>query len=138
MSEFKSLQIGQKASIKKRFTEEEVFNYANTSGDRNLIHLDKEYAKNSVFGQRIVHGLLVTSLFGGLLGSKLPGEGTIHLSQSIQFKKPIYIDEEVTAELEIIHIREDKQIVTLQAKVYKENNELAFQGESVVKVMEFS
>lgn len=136
MSAFKSLKIGQKASLKKRFTEEEVVNYANTSGDRNLIHLDKEYAKNSIFGQRIVHGLLVTSLFGGLLGSKLPGEGTIHMSQSIHFKKPVYIGEEITAELEITHIREDKQIVTLQASIYKEDHTLAFHGESVVKVME--
>ena len=128
------LKIGDRAIIKKAFTEDEVKFYANISNDSNPIHLDKEYAKSTIFKERIVHGVLVGSLFGGMLGSKLPGTGTIHLGQTMKFKKPIYINEEVKAIIEVIKIREDKRIVTFKTICYNSSNEIAIEGEAVVKV----
>lgn len=60
------------------------------------MHLDEEYAKKTIFGKCIVHGMLMASLFSGILGSKFPGIGTIYLSQTLNFLKLIFIDEDIT------------------------------------------
>ena len=115
------INIGDKASIKKIFTIEEVKNYALSSIDTNPIHFDPEYAAETYFKKPIVQGLLVSSLFGGLLGSELPGKGTIHMGQNLKFIKPVYIGEEIMVEIEVVSIREDKPIISLSTKCYKEN-----------------
>ena len=102
-----TIQVGDKAELRKAFTEEEVFQYSGISTDRNPLHLDKDFGRESIFGQRIVHGMLVASLFSGLIGSKLPGAGSIYLGQTLSFKAPVAIGEEVTASVEIINIRDE-------------------------------
>lgn len=129
----KKIKKGEKVSIKKKFNEKDVFEYLKLSGDSNPIHQDKEYAQQTPFKFCIVPGLLVASLFGGLLGSQLPGSGSIHLGQTVNFKKPIYIDEEITALIEVIKIREDKPILTFKTVCIKNNGEIAIEGEAVVK-----
>lgn len=128
-------KIGQKAEIYKSFSEDDILNYIRCSGDNNPIHYDIDYADKSIFHGRIVPGLLVASLFGGLLGSRLPGEGTIHLGQSLSFKEPIFINERVKAEIEVIHIRKDKPIITFKTVCHKTNGDIAITGEAVVKLM---
>jgi acyl dehydratase len=129
-----SLQVGDKASFSKKFTEEEVFRFAEISTDKNPLHLDKEYGKDSIFGQRIVHGILVASLFSGLIGMKLPGEGSIYLGQNLSFKAPVAIGEQVTASVEIIKIRKDKPIITLRTVCVNSEGKVVIDGEAVVKV----
>jgi acyl dehydratase len=124
--------VGQKASISKRFSEADVKAFAELSQDFNPIHLDAEYAAASPFGKRIVHGMLASSLFSGLLGRHLPGEGTIYLGQEIKFKKPIFLDQEVTATVEVIKAREDKPIITLRTTCVNDQGELVIEGEAVV------
>ena len=130
-----NLELGQKSQICKAFDKNEVFEYTKSSVDTNPIHHDEKYAKATVFKSRIVPGLQVASLFGGLLGSELPGEGTIHLGQTLSFKKPVYINEKVTAVIEIINIRIDKPIITFKTTCYNSNNEVAIDGEAVVKII---
>lgn len=130
-----NIKLGQKAQIEKSFIENEVLTYTNSSGDTNPIHSDEKYASTTIFKKRIVPGLQVSSLFGGLLGSKLPGKGTIHLGQTLSFKKPVYINEKVTAIIEVVNIRLDKPIVTFKTVCYNSNNELAIEGEAIVKIM---
>jgi acyl dehydratase len=130
----KNLKVGDKARLTKAFTEEEVFQFANLSTDKNPLHLDKDFGKTSVFGQRIVHGALVASLFSGLMGMTLPGEGSIYLGQSLTFKAPVAIGEEITASVEIINIREDKPIVTLRTVCFNSQGTVVIEGEAVVKV----
>ena len=129
-----TLKVGDKALLSKAFTEEEVFRFADISGDRNPLHLDKDFGEASIFGQRIVHGMLVASLFSGLIGMKLPGEGSVYLGQSLTFKAPVAIDEQVTASVEIINIREDKPIVTLRTVCVNSEGMVVIEGEAVVKV----
>lgn len=126
------INIGDIVRVKKIFTADEVKNYGLSSIDTNPIHSDYAYASKTFFKNPIVQGLFVSSLFGGLLGSKLPGKGTIHMGQNLKFIKPVYIGEEVTAEIKIVKIREDKPIITFSTKCYKENKELAIDGEAVV------
>ena len=136
MSSIGSIQIGDKASVKRRFSEQEVKYFAEMSGDASLIHLEETYAEKTIFKERIVHGLLVGSLFGGIFGSTLPGQGTVYLGQNFTFRKPVYIGEEVTAEVEITRIREDKKIVFFRTTIYKENLEIATEGDAVVMLLE--
>ncbi len=124
--------IGQKAQTSRAFSEQDVAQFASLSGDFNPIHLDPEFAKNSLFGQRIVHGILVSSLFSGLLAGKVPGPGSIYLSQTFKFQKPVFLDQTVTASVEVIAVREDKPIVTLSTLCVNEQNEVVISGEAVL------
>ena len=129
-----NFKVGDKATLSKTFTENEVKCFAEISLDDNPIHLDREYAEGTLFGQRIVHGILVASLLSGLMGGKFPGYGTVYLGQSLIFKAPVYIDEEVEASVEVIKIREDKPIITLKTKCVKSDGTVVLEGEAVVKV----
>ena len=130
----RDLKLGDRASLSKAFTEEEVARFADISRDMNPIHVDKEFAEASIFGQRIVHGMLVASLFSGLLGGELPGEGTIYLGQNLSFKAPVAIGERVTASVEVIQIREDKPIVTLRTVCVNSDGNVVIEGEAAVKL----
>ena len=130
----KTILVGDRAFLSKAFTEEDVFRFAGISTDKNPLHLDQEFGRASIFGQRIVHGMLVASLFSGLIGMELPGEGSIYLGQSLNFKAPVAIGEEVTASVEIIKIREDKPIVTLRTVCVNSAGKVVIEGEAVVKV----
>jgi enoyl-CoA hydratase len=112
---------------------DDVQSFAALSGDANPIHLDPEFARQSIFGRPIVHGLFTTSLFSRLLGEELPGPGTIYLGQSLSFVRPVYVGDEVTASVEVTNIRQDKPIVTLRT-IVTTNDGIAVDGEAVVKV----
>jgi len=130
----KILKVGDRVSLSKAFTEDEVFRFAEISTDKNPLHLDKDFGRETIFGERIVHGMLVASLFSGLIGMELPGEGSIYLGQSLTFKAPVAIGEEVTASVEIIRIRNDKPIVTLRTVCVNSEGTVVVEGEAVVKV----
>ena len=128
------VEIGAKASIRKAFTQGEVIQFAELSLDRNPLHLDQDFARASIFGQRIVHGMLVASLFSGLIGMTLPGQGSIYLGQTLTFKAPVFIGQEVTATVEIVKIRHDKPIATLSTVCENDNGQVVVTGEAVVKM----
>ena len=129
------LKVGDKASITKKFEESDHLAYLKAIEDHNPIHSDAEYAATTPFKEPILAGAFVAGLFSGLLGSKLPGDGTIYLGQNSKFVAPILVNDTVTATVEIVKIREDKPIVTLSTKVVKECGTLAIDGEAVVKVL---
>ena len=127
------LKIGDRASIIKRFVDEDILIFSELSNDKNPIHLDSNFASKTNFGRKIVHGMLIASLFSGLLGEKLPGKGTIYLGQTITFIKPVFINEEVTASVEIKYIRKDKPIYTLKTICETKLNGIVVDGEAIVK-----
>lgn len=126
------VKIGAKASRSKAFSSQDVWIFATVSTDINPIHLDEEVAKNTIFKKRVVHGQLVSSLFSGILGSELPGEGTIFMSQSLKFLAPVYLGEKITATVEVVEIREDKPIVTLQTSAVNDDGVIVIKGTAVV------
>lgn len=128
------IKIGDKAKVVKAFTKEDVQSFAELSTDKNPVHLDEEYAKNTIFKRNIVHGILVSSLISSVLGTKLPGEGSIYMSQELKFLKPVYIGDECTAEVEVLSKRDDKQILVLKTTVTTNNGETeVITGEAVLK-----
>lgn len=128
----KELYVGQIASVKKFVTAEDVEKYAELTGDFNGVHLDDEIARKSIFGRRVCHGMLIGSFISTVLGTCLPGEGTIYLSQDLQFKKPVYLDEEIVISVEVETIIQEKGIVSLKTIVTKSDGVVAVTGNAKV------
>ncbi|MDW8346099.1 MAG: MaoC family dehydratase [Bacteroidia bacterium] len=130
----KRFSVGQKATYTKTFTPEDVKQFSEVSGDDNPIHLDPEYAATTPFKKNIVHGALTSSLFSTILGTIFPGEGTIYISQCTKFIKPVYVNDTITAEVEVTKIEGSKKILVLATRCYNQNNELVADGEAKVKL----
>ncbi|WP_298065727.1 MaoC family dehydratase [uncultured Acinetobacter sp.] len=112
------LGIGMKASSTHLVTEEKVKLFSEISGDYNPVHLDEVYAKSTRFEKRIAHGMLVSSFISSLFAMQLPGPGCIYISQSLLFKKPVFINDMVTAEVEITAIDTVKNRVMFETRCY--------------------
>ena len=126
--------IGQKASISKVFTQEDVTMFSELSLDKNPVHIDEEYAANSLFGRRIIHGFLSGSLISAVIGNILPGVGTIYLHQEMDFRRPAFTGEKLTAIVTITQIKLDKRILYLDTICCNESDEILIEGKAVVKI----
>ena len=130
---FEDLSVGQKASFGKTITEADIVLFAAVTGDTNPMHLNAEYAKDSIFGERIAHGMLAAGLITKVMGTQLPGPGTIYLSQSLRFRKPVRIGDTVTATVEITALNAEKSRATLTT-VCTVKGEPVLEGEALVAV----
>lgn len=128
--------IGQEASCSKTMTETDLVVFAGLSGDFNPIHIDREYAKETRFKQRIAHGMLTSSLLSQLLGVHLPGKGSIYVEQNIRFKAPVFIGDTVTAKATIQEIDEERRILTLLTECFNQNEKLVLTGTAKMMVPE--
>jgi acyl dehydratase len=96
-----SFKVGDEATISRTFTQEDVEAFSKLSGDNNPVHLDEEYAKQTRFGGRIIHGMLVSSLISCALATVLPGPGSIYLNQQLSFRAPARVGERLTAKVRV-------------------------------------
>lgn len=135
MKNIYNFTIGQTEDISKTFTNEDVQQFAKLSLDTNPIHLDTEYAKKSIFENKIVHGFLYCSLISAVIGNKLPGSGAIYLHQELNFKIPVYLNEKVTASVKVFDINIEKSILYLETICFKNDNEIVIEGKAVVKLI---
>ena len=126
------IKVGYSASITKSFSDEDVRKFAEISGDKNPVHLDDEYAAQTQFKKRLVHGMLTAGLISAVLGTELPGEGSIYLSQSINFQAPVFIGDTITATVTVIKIREGKPIITLETICKNQDDLVVIKGEAVL------
>lgn len=126
------LELGITATRTKIMTDEAVRQFAELSGDTNAVHLDEDYAATTRFSKRIAHGMLTASLVSAILGNDLPGLGTIYLSQSLTFKAPVFIGDEITAKVELIKYREERRIATFRTTCTNQDGVLVLDGEAVV------
>ena len=95
------IKVGDTYSFSKKVSNEDVFSFAEVSGDKNPLHLDDEYAKNTMFKGRIAHGMIGAGIISAAIGMGMPGVGTTYLSQDLKFKKAVRIDDTLTVELEV-------------------------------------
>ena len=128
------IKVGDSASVTKTFTEADIRTFGDLTGDHNPLHFDKEHARRTRFGQPIGHGMLTGSLFSPIIAHQLPGEGAIYLSQSLRFVAPVFAGDSITASLTVTHVREDKQIITLEGVARNQKGEVVITGQSVVLV----
>ena len=111
---FEDMHIGQTASIGKTITEADILLFAAVSLDTNPVHMDAEAAAASVFKERVAHGMLSAGLISAVLGTRLPGPGTIYLAQTLQFRRPVKIGDTVTATAEVTALDAEKKRATLK------------------------
>jgi 3-hydroxybutyryl-CoA dehydratase len=128
----RATEIGDTASLQKTVTEADVVGFAAISLDDNPVHLDEEYARTTRFGGRIAHGMLAASLVSAVLGTRLPGPGTIYLGQTLSFKGAVRIGDAITATVTVTKVREDKPIATLETVVTNQQGDVVLSGEAVV------
>jgi len=130
---FNDLKIGQKASVQKTFSAADVTAFAGISLDVNPIHMSDKYAEGTIFGKRIVHGILTSGLISAVLANKLPGPGAIYMGQELRFTSPVYLGDDITAEVEVVELREDKKIVKLSTTCVNQDGKTVISGVATVK-----
>lgn len=130
---FEDLAIGQTASLGKTITEADILLFAAVSTDTNPVHINAEVAKASIFGERIAHGMLSAGLISAVLGTRLPGPGSIYMGQTLRFRGPVKIGATVTATAEITALNAEKKRATLKT-ICTVDGEIVIEGEALVQV----
>lgn len=130
--DFEDLAVGDSASFAKTITEADIVMFAGTSGDNNAVHLDEEFARETIFKGRIAHGMLAASIISGALAGRLPGPGTIYLSQNLRFKAPVYPGQTVRATVTVKELFPDKKNVFLST-VCTVDGKVVIDGEALVR-----
>jgi 3-hydroxybutyryl-CoA dehydratase len=127
------LSVGQSAEISHTVTDQDISAFAAVSGDNNPVHLDEAYAATTPFKTRIAHGMLSAGYISAVLGNRLPGPGAIYISQTMNFKRPVRIGDEVTTRATVSAIDSERARVTL-ATVCEVAGKAVVEGEAVVMV----
>ena len=119
---FAELSIGQKATFTKKIDEKLVDDFAKLSGDLNPLHMNEEYAKNTKFGKRVCHGMLLSSFLSQLVGMYLPGKNSLYFSQSLNFRNPCFVNDEIVIKGEIIEKKSSTKFITIKTTIHNQNN----------------
>ena len=130
---FEDLSIGMTHQTEHVITEKDIELFAEVSGDRNPLHMDEEFAKNTPFGQRIAHGALTASYISGILGNDLPGPGSIFVGLNMRFRRPVLIGSLVIVKVEVTEMKERGNRVTLKVSC-NVDGKAAISGEAMVMV----
>ncbi len=126
------LAIGMAASLTKSYEEWDVLAFAAVTGDINPAHVDETFAQESIFQGKVGHGLLTASLISAVLGTRLPGPGTIYLSQDLKFRRPVRIGDTITATVEVTELIPEKNLARLKTTCTNQRGELVLEGTALV------
>ena len=129
---FNEITIGQTATYSKTLTEADITLFAAVSGDVNPVHLDESFAATTMFKQRIAHGMWTGALISAALALELPGPGCIYLGQSLSFRAPVMLGDEITVKLEVTEKEEGKNKVTLACQAVNQNGKVVVKGTAEV------
>lgn len=126
------MQVGDSASFTKTVSEHDVYTYAGVSGDFNPAHINEVEAQKGMFGKRIAHGMLSAGFISTVLGTQLPGPGTIYMGQELRFTKPVFFGDTITATVTVAEIISDKNRVILDTVCTNQNGEVVIKGKATV------
>jgi 3-hydroxybutyryl-CoA dehydratase len=129
---FEELNLGNSARFSKTVTEADVVLFAGVTGDLNPAHIDEAYAQGTFFKTRIAHGMLSAGFISAVIGTRLPGPGTIYMHQSLDFLAPVAIGDTVTAIVEVIEKMEEKKRVRLKTTCVNQTGTTIVSGEAIV------
>ena len=113
--------IGQKESFMIKITESMVQTFGNFSGDLNPLHMDTKFAESSSFKKRIVHGMLLSTFFSQLIGMHLPGKNALYFSQTLNFRSPCYIDDEIEVVGEVTEKSDSTKMITVTTSIFNKS-----------------
>ena len=125
-----ALSVGQKARRSLHLTAEHVRQYGEITGDHNPLHFDQEFTARTKFGRLVVQGGLTTGLLHALVAMDMPGPGTVFLSQNWKFTAPVFIDDTITAEAEVLSVHASKPVTQLAIRVSRQDGETVLEGEA--------
>jgi acyl dehydratase len=125
---FDEISIGQTATYTKTVTAQDLALFAVVSGDANPVHLDEEYASQTMFKGRIAHGMLTAGLISAALAMELPGPGTIYLGQSMRFQRPVRIGDVITVELKVLEKDDEKKFVKIETTALNQDGKPVVTG----------
>lgn len=131
---FDEINVGDIFQFEKVITRENVLSFANLTGDHNPLHVDEEFGKKSQFNRNVIHGMLAGSLFSTLVGMYCPGKKSLYMSQTLNFRLPLYYDDTVIVRGTVTNKTESIRLVTLKTEIMKEDT-VVINGEAKVKVM---
>ena len=126
------LNLGDRAEFTKTVSESDVYLYAGVTGDFNPAHINEPYAEKTFFKTRIAHGMLPAGFISAILGTRLPGPGTIYMGQTLKFRAPVLIGDTITASAEVMEIIADKNRVRLKTTCENQDGVVVLDGEAVV------
>ena len=133
---FSELKVGMKGIFTKKITQEDVDGFIKICNDVNPIHVNEEFAKNTNLKGKIVHGILVSSLISTVVGTKMPGPGSVWLDQNLKFLLPVRVNDVITATSEILVKILDRQQVIVRTTCTNQNNEFVIEGVGLHKILE--
>lgn len=126
-----NIKIGDKASLARTIAESDVYLYAGITGDLNPAHINEEASKEGLFKGRIAHGMLIAGLISAVLGTNLPGPGSIYLSQELKFLLPVRVGDTITATAEVIEIIKEK-VVRLRTYCSNQKGDIVIEGIAII------
>jgi 3-hydroxybutyryl-CoA dehydratase len=126
------LKIGDTAEFSKTVSESDIYLYAGVTGDFNPAHINEDYAKKTFFKTRIAHGMLTAGFISTVIGTRLPGTGSIYIKQDLNFLAPVRIGDTITARVEVVEIPEGKNRVRLKTVCINQDGTQVLSGEAVV------
>lgn len=132
---FDQIEIGQTDELYHQVTESDLDAFCNLTGDDNPLHMDVEYASKTNFKERVVHGMLTASFISTMIGTQIPGKGSLLSEQHIRFLVPVRIGDMIRVWVKVKNISQAERIVFLKTVIYNQHNKKVVDGEAKVKVM---
>jgi len=132
VNEMRTIRLGDVDEFAKTISESDVYLFSGITGDMNPMHVNAEYAAQTKFGRRIAHGLLVAGMLGNVLGNRLPGVGTVYVSQELRFLAPTFIGDTVTARVEVVEVTDSPKRVKLKTTCTNQDGVVVVDGFAVV------
>ena len=132
---YEDVMLGETASRSRMISEKDIIAFAELIDDSNPVHLDAEYAKTTMFGERIAHGMHSASFFTTLIATRLPGIEGIYVSQDLKFIRPVRIGDTITAQATVVEKNDAKRRLTLKTTVTNQRGEMVIDGKAVIAVM---
>jgi 3-oxoacyl-[acyl-carrier protein] reductase len=136
VTRFEDLKVGDSASISRHITEADVARFVEMTGDDNPLHVDRDYAETTPFKDVVVHGMLGASLLSTVIGTKLPGEGALWISQSFDFPAPVRLGDDLAVTATVTAKHEGQRLLELDARIVNQNGDTVLTGSGRVKVLE--
>ena len=126
------IRVGQSAQFSKTISESDVYLFAGITGDFNPAHVDEEYAGKTFFETRVAHGMLTASFISTIVGTMLPGPGSIYVSQEVNFLAPVKIGDTITTTAEVTELLIEKKHVRLKTYCTNQDGIVVIDGQAMV------
>jgi len=126
------IRLNETAEFSKTISESDVYLYAGVTGDFNPAHINEEYARKTFFKTRIAHGMLAAGFISTVMGTHLPGPGSVYVRQELNFLAPVRIGDTVTARVEVIEIMSEKKQLRLRTTCSTQDGTVVLDGEAII------